>query len=365
MNKSSKDSESSAIEKCAKRYDLIHSKVKELDPQLEVAFIPRTLYELIFIKKCIQEDLKEKKICPLLDVHLRLHMEKVLKTDPQNFEKNFEKILALQAKRKCWHRCHLEDAGDNSNHPQVKELAFRLNNVIIKALKPKSEGFTYQELLQHTEKEIDFLKDHRKNCENKTVEVSSCSWPGPTTNFGYESYRGSIKPMGIRNDQDAAIIKNALALECSKIALRAIFLYRGSCFKKDSPYLLNDPDKAYRTSFGTSLFAGCLYDGGATAWHFMRNEENAYALAIPFEQINTSAFFIPPTNTLSQLSSNGEFFHAGSKAWKGFDVEDLGGINMGGTGTVKIQRAHLMSELSKEELIAQFEKSKAEAIQLK
>ncbi|MEI6243208.1 MAG: hypothetical protein WCP39_07415, partial [Chlamydiota bacterium] len=43
---------------CSSRYEIIQEEIKKIDPALEIAFIPRTLYELIFIEQCIQEDLE-------------------------------------------------------------------------------------------------------------------------------------------------------------------------------------------------------------------------------------------------------------------------------------------------------------------
>ncbi len=45
------------------RYDLIQQSVKSINIDLDVAFIPRTLYELIFLKECICEDIHQNKIC--------------------------------------------------------------------------------------------------------------------------------------------------------------------------------------------------------------------------------------------------------------------------------------------------------------
>jgi len=192
-------------------------------------------------------------------------------------------------------------------------------------------------------------------------EISSCSTPGPTTNFGFESTKGSIKPMGIRNETDAQII-DAIALDCSKIAQHSLFLYRGADLQKDSISCWSDKDTPYSLSYGSSLFAGCLYDGGATAFHYMRNRRNAYAIAVPFDQLNDSPFFIPTTHTVAQLFGDGETFHARTKAWKDFDMEKIGGMNIGANGHM---RDHLKSNLSKEALNTQFKTYKNKAFQLK
>lgn len=221
------------------------------------------------------------------------------------------------------------------------------------------------------EKEIEFLKAHYKKGTEKVATLSKrkpicplgdCNTPGPTTNFGCESSRGSIKPMGIRNETDAQMIRNAIALDCSKIAQKAFFLYRGADFQKDSTSCWSDKDKPYSLSYGTSLFAGCLYDGGATAFHYMRNGKNAYAVPVPFDQLNDSPFYIPPTHIVAQLFGDGEIFHGRTKIWNGYGLQEIGGMNMGVNGH---QRDHLISNLTKDELTTQFQHYKNKAIQVK
>ena len=180
-------------------------------------------------------------------------------------------------------------------------------------------------------------------------------------NFGYESTRD--KPMGICNQTDAQIIRDAVALDCCKIAQKSFFLYRGADFRKESISCWSDNDKPYSLSYGSSLFAGCLYDGGATAFHYMRNDQNAYAVPVPFDQLNDSPFYIPPTNIVAQLFGDGEIFHSRTKAWKDYDLQKIEGMNV--MGTNEHQRDHLMSNLTKDELTNQFQRYKNEAIQVK
>lgn len=359
-----------ALEECANRYELLKAKLKEIDPTLEAVFVPRTLYELIFIRKCIQEDLKHKNICSFLSPSYHNITLEDFEGNQQEYDNYLKRKEVRKKERKCWHLCYFTDAGDNG-HVGVKDVAYRLNKAMLKAFDPSGEGFTHQEFSTLAEKEIEFLKTHYRNGlevmeklrkGEKVEEISSCSTPGPTTNFGYESTRGSIKPMGIRNETDAQIIRNAIALDCSKIAQHSLFLYRGADFQKDSTSCWNDKDKPYSLSYGSSLFAGCLYDGGATAFHYMRNGQNAYAVAVPFNQLNDSPFYIPPTNTVAQLFGAGEIFHSRTKAWKDYDLREIGGMNMGANGH---QRDHLMSNLTKDELAAEFQRYKSKAIQLK
>ena len=345
-----------AIAECSNRYELIKGEVKAIDPSLEIVFVPRTLYELIFIKKCIKEDLIHKKICPFLNRSEHKMGIKFFDGDQQKYDAHLSANATLQKERQCWHLCYFVDAGDHE-HTGVKEVAYRLNQAITKTLSPAKEGMTHEEFSTHVEKKLEFLKAHYNNSP-----ISSSTTPGPTTNFATESTRGYINPMGIRDEADAQIIRRALALDCSKIAQNSFLLYRGADFQKDSVSCLNEKDRPYRLSYGTSLFAGCLYDGGASAFHFMRSCVNAYAIAILFDQFNDSPFYIPPTNTVAQFFGDGEDFQGGTKEWKGFDVHMMRGV---GGGAKSGQVGHLESNLSQEDLIAQFEHYMSEAIQLK
>lgn len=362
-----------ANEECANRYERIKSEINKIDPSLKVIFVPRTLIELILIRKCIKEDLKNNEICPFLNrqEHHYIHHPENLRfyqtEDPQRRKENLEEIQALKDKRKCWHLCYFDDVGDNQ-HADLKKIAFRLNKAIVKTLSPSNEGFSYQEFSVYAEKEIDFLKMHYHK-DSKEMErlyainkdkSNGCRVPGPTMNFGYELTRD--KPMGIRNEIDAQIIRDAVKLDCSKIAQQSFILYRGANFEKDACFCWDDKDKPYSLSFGSSLFAGCLFDGGATAFHYMRNGRNAYAIPVPFDQLNDSPFFIPPANTCAQLFADGEIFHARTKAWANFDMNKIGGMNNNTNG---YKREHLKSNLSQAELIDKFQKYKKQSIQLK
>ena len=168
--------------------------------------------------------------------------------------------------------------------------------------------------------------------------------------------------MGIRDDQDAQIIRDAVALECSALAARSLFIYRGANYNKDSVKAWNNRDKAYSLSYGSSLFAGCIFDGGATAFHYMRNGTNGYAIAVPYDQLSNSPFFIPTTHTTTQCFGDGEIFHARSKAWKNFDYKNIDGINLGANMN---SLDHLESNLEKKEMTTQFKSYKRSAFILK
>jgi hypothetical protein len=356
-----------AANKCLNRYELIKQEIKKIDSSLEIAFIPQTLYELFLIRKTIKEDLKHDSICPELDSLKTPLPARVSAKLRQEIE---EERCKIRAERKCWHLCHFTDYGNNED-PGIKEVAFRLNKSIVKAFNPESGGFTQKEFSSLLETQMKFFKKyyadcqdlHERRCKGEKVKIlESSNLPSTTTCFGSESSRGKIKPMGIRNEEDAQILKDALTLECSKLAITSCFFYRGSNLSKDSVLCSDNPDRAYSLSYGSGVFAGCIYDGGACAWHYMRDSENdAHAGSVPYEEINDHLLISPYKGPLAPIYGDGEIFHGRTGGWNGFDITTIGGMKGEANGHIT---KHLETHLSKDKFLAQFENFKNNVILL-
>ena len=172
----------------------------------------------------------------------------------------------------------------------------------------------------HLEYEIMFYQDYY----HKVETPNNCNHPGPTTNFNIESRRGSIRPCGIKDQSHINIIRRVCQLECSLLAQTHILLYRGAKLSEDDVIRNNS---IYSLSFGTSLFAGIFYDGAATAFHFIRNDNcDAYCIPILYKKIEQSCFYIPQDNTICQLFGKGEVFHARTKLHDDFNNKSCPGI---------------------------------------
>lgn len=356
---------------CADRYNVLKTKLKEIDPTLEAAFVPKTLYEMVYLKQCIEEDVNADKVCPLLD--RGKHPFAFKKFQSLKVVNNEQEYKAFFENRKCWHLNFFPDHQEHHNEPGIINIASRLNQIMLNTFNPSSQGFTYQQLSTFTENHINFLKTHhnsrawfinptkedlaKHNCENIHL------WPGPAINFAIRNTYQSSQPMGIRDDADARIIRHAIALECSAIAQHSLFIFRGSNYKKDLPVSASDKAKAYSLSYG-SLFAGALFDAGATAFTYMRrNHLNAYALPIPLDHLaNDSPFFIPAHHTLVGMCGGGETFHTRTKGWNNFDVKNFAGMNI---RHHQETLDHLKSNMSQNELIRSFLTIKRRAIHLK
>lgn len=338
------------------RADSIEKALHALDSDLSVIFIPRTLYELVFIHACIEEDITAGGICSFLDPKDQKIIQGPeatwLKITEEERQKFVAKFQLEQRERKCWHLCYFDDAGDPM-HPKVIEVAYRLNQLIVNKIANPQE-FTFSNVTAFLNTEIGFLEDYYRKCtiiQGTDKEIASCTTPGPTTHFGYESTRCSIKPMGIRNKNDADMLRKAVAMECSDLALKNIFLFRGGNFKQDKPYLRGDKQKPYSLSFGTSLFAGVVYDGGATAFPYMRNDDNdAFALVVPIKELKNSPFYVPLSSTICQLFGDGEIFHCRSNIWEGVNQKPSG-LQQG-----EERWEHLKTNIPREQFVNEFKR---------
>jgi hypothetical protein len=280
------------------------SELKKIAPSLEIIFIPKTLYELIYIQASIEEEVSDR-ICRL--------------QDPEGYESFNDGLKGTSSKpntayinkklEKCWHLACF-------NHREfVSKLAARINNLIVEKFHPK--GFlTGREIILHAENQIAYLKKHRVTFPETMGTIGYCGSKGASVNFGYDQSNGDrivCFGMGLNSDRDAQIVRNAIALECDKMAQNAFILYRGGDFNEDG-YVKEEIVKKTSFSYGTSLFAGCFVDGTATVFYYtITKKRDPYAIVVAYRDYAKSPFYIPSIETISQLSGQGEYFHPRSR----------------------------------------------------
>lgn len=300
-----------------------------------VAFIPRTLCELILVRKCLEEE--NKGGCGVRNLN-----REILKNGSSVEITDDEIVFALSSvsksrvkqaikAKKCWHRCYFDDQGDN-NHPDVIKIAYKLHKEILK------------NQIVHQAKSItlDVLK---KYAEQELQQVRSFKWI-------------------VESDQHDQLILKCIAVECSPLSHYSVLLYRGGEFDKDN---CDKTDKPHSLSYGTGLFSGYLYESGefgsgAMPFTYMRTKD-AYILPIPIDDFKSSIFHIPSTNTFCQFAGYGEFFHARSKIWSG--GEGISGVSGMESSRHKLFDQLVTSSFSKEEFIRKFKQHYQQAIMLK
>ncbi len=283
-------------ENFSNRENLILKEIKAIDPNLEITFIPRTLYELAMIKMFIDEDVKNGKSCEGLEVN-------------QRAVNGFEK--------KCLHSYIARDPGNDLAN-EVIDLAFKMNNYFVHQLKKHKGMLTFAQIEKFTKKEIDGLITY-SNSFDKNWDRSKINL-GPAVYFGLKKQLSEERPNMAIEKEDKTLITNVLKFDCSEEARENVFIYRGGDFSKNN--IVTPKGHAHVFSFGTSLFAGAVYDPGACVYKYSKAGKDCggyfndtFAIKIPVKEISDSCFQIPLTHPICQLLGHGETFHARNKLW--------------------------------------------------
>lgn len=269
-------------------YQSIKDEIATIDPNIRITFIPRSLYEVVFIRKMLKRNEKEF-ISQDVENSFCLQMADCHKAVINHQSKTF------------FYR------SDATNLAQIENLAYKINRTICKRIYPSSQGLTYPDLVDYLDNEIESVKEY---CKKLGTGGHLC----PVYNFQQKPYPRSENPsLGIYTDIDAKLIKASLKLECSSVAHNAFLLYRGGNYLYD---FIEKDGYAHSLSYGTGLFAGSLYDIAATPFYYAHKKGNhCYVLIVPFEKNETSPFYIPKGNAIMQLFMEGAHFHARSKLW--------------------------------------------------
>jgi hypothetical protein len=294
------------------RYQFLRERIKAIDGNLEISFIPKVLYELIYLHKSLKEDIKQNKICT--------HENPFVQTSTDS----------IAPESKCWHQLHFSDKKISEREELVlSKLAFRMNQAIFKRL--KGQAHTFENLKNIAEKEIAALTAYYDNPQKLSSKTETLT-----------RALGDKNRLAFSSQAEKDIVLQALAFECSSTAQSHLLLYRGTSWQNDS-IIHMATKKCVTLSYSPSLFTGCLKDPQGTAFHFMKLQR-AYVIFIPLSEIEEAGFYIPPMEiTLKQILNLGELFYAKTLSWKENRKTETPGI--------------LQSEWSKEELVSKFEQT--------
>ena len=216
---------------------------------------------------------------------------------------------------------HFEDEEDNQAEG-VRIIAFKMNENLVKKINKNLAGqpsLSFHKISDMCNKQIQFFNQFANtfNLHHKQQQGQFCSnYFSEGTPLHKFSGRGAWN-MKISSATDAAIIKNAVTLECHPIAEKSFLLYRGTDFPTDLPYSPQNINEPYSFSFGSGLFAGALYRGGATGYVYMRDSKDAYVMAVPAQDLPHAPFVIPRKHAICHLSSHfGTIFHPRTQIWQ-------------------------------------------------
>ncbi len=134
----------------------------QLGKEVEIAFIPRTLYEMIFLKECIEEEINRKQCCNVHETHIGLIVRKEISEEQK--KQRIQKVL----EEKFWQQSLFQDKdyinplldSDYRNNHLIK-VAAKLNQIALNLFKTHAackEGFTYEEICVVQNDTLAFLK---------------------------------------------------------------------------------------------------------------------------------------------------------------------------------------------------------------
>lgn len=285
-----------------KIHEFLDRELTQIDPAIKISFIPRTLYELFYIESCVKETFRLKSICKNINPH---------------------KDDLTDSDSKCWHRNCFRDFGDDQDK-KIISLSYRLNNRIMRKLKTTKSGtLSYDLIIALANEKLAFLAScYAGSKSDLSQQLESClgksDYIGISANMCIDYDWQACKPLGISSERVKKLALNAIALECSSLAKGKFILYRGARFDKDFPIVYEDSGQIkyiHSLSYGSGLFAGGMYDPGATVFHYLQNQDNhAFAVLVPKAEAASSPFAIPTTHPLCQIFGKGEEFHARSRA---------------------------------------------------
>ncbi|MCP5507779.1 MAG: hypothetical protein H7A37_05720 [Chlamydiales bacterium] len=306
----------------------IRHEIKKIRDDLEVVFVPRTLYELGYVIAAVKEE--REGYCRGEDVDLPPREETRLEQLKDWIEWGFEKVglkkpydypsLRKDLRSKvdtCWHLIISTDQRPVSDDdPVTQHLAYRLNQCLVEDIAPQGSFLSGRKIVVLTDRYIQFLREHRMTFSARIFQ-------------GAFSYIFAPSPFCIQDEKNAQVLRNAIALECHQVAINALILYRAGNLTRVSCYNETEIDLIGNTSlsYGTSLLAGCVRDPTATVLYYTTAEKrDTFAVLIPWKDYPDSPYVVPTTSALVQLLSRGERFHARSKCSSQVEDEHVSGV---------------------------------------
>jgi phosphate/sulfate permease len=336
------------------REELILEELKKkIDLSCQITFIPRTLYDIIAIQKVLKEALDAPNEALNRDEE-QTECQRFLRFKGAQFEFSNEAIIInkkffspetyqgedpdfsmiADKHKECPCKNHGVRSAEYVSYlkKSTEHTAHKINKIFLEKI--TSQQLNFSELKEMTKKEIKAIKESiEKN--KKSIGNQECALK-------------NIKKI-IPKILDG-VVENALELECSEVALKNTFLFRGANIAHDSPFNLK-LRREQSLSYGTSLFAGIFKDVGATSMSYMHGQNDAFALHISFSQIASAPFHVKLEHPLEQLWGKGEWFHSRSKVSSARQMTDfIHGVS-GDDADCSYKKNKIISTLSLNELV--------------
>lgn len=292
----------------ASRIEMMRKEITQINPNMIGTFIPRTLHDLIFIRKAIEEDVAYEEAHK--GSFCNVENNPWLSSEPEEERYGTRKKIFISLP---------EDAERHTS--KLAKIGHRLNTAACEMLMnvdATAEHFTLMQIEHLANNHINFLGEFFQAAdkfykEHKAKKYSSDFWQFPAIaqvfSFNHKEFLTVCKGgMGINSKMSEDIIRKAINLECQKSSIGKIIAYRGAERHKDSPEITN-LQIAYSLSYGSGLFAGVVLDQTACAFYHMRSRPEAYAFVTDPAKENSAYFYTPRLTALESLFGYGELWH--------------------------------------------------------
>jgi hypothetical protein len=269
------------------RIQMIREELKGINPNMVATFIPRTLFELIFIKKVQEEDAKIEK-------------------RPYEIGKSYKNSWTFYDTPAPLEVYNLSSV--DLHLPKFIDLGSRLNQAAIEEInqiEKEVEDLSYSQIQKLFDDQIAALELNTSEYLVSKISIAT-----------------------------KELLNKAVFIESHESCIGKIVLYRGGELATDSPMRFGKP---YSISLGISIFAGLFKDITACAYTYMRHRD-AYALVLDPAKESLRMIRVVPLTAIEALFGVGEMWHCRFLCSKEEETEDpenldaIGGVNIEGDG---------------------------------
>ena len=214
---------------CAHRYDLIQNEVSSISSELIISFVPKVLFELIYLQGCIEENRENGAECPMLRARF------LAKESPYELNPKYVRPKLSCFGKNCWHLSLFTHSNGNDQEEGVRQLAYRFNQRLIEILHPTKCGFDFDELNHFMIDRLNYFAQHQLSCQQRyplstTVEELNLwihdAFNTSIFNFGYtlqemqmlKQYGIDYSLLTISTQEEQAMCQTVLQQECSELA---------------------------------------------------------------------------------------------------------------------------------------------------
>lgn len=319
------------------RIAMMREELQKLIPNVVATFIPRTLHDLLFIRKSLEEDLERERNIPFKTPGNPTNaeaLEFLVRMSKNSWFTNF-----ATDRSGSFNRIQICTPSDvERNLPALVDIGYRLNLAAsqeMNRIAANVEDLSLHQIQRLVDEQLEFLERFAKFpvLDGRIFHAKEDS--APLSKF----FRGFAKE-GLKTTcaEKMMSLRKIALLECQEAMAKRILCYRGGSLATDSPVKLKGTKNEYLycISFGSAAFPGLINDRTACAYYHMfeikiGEKEDAYILVLDPSQESAQTFYTPPYTALESFFGKGETWHYRFKISK--DVHrEVTGFSLKGFG---------------------------------